>query len=156
MIIWLTGQPGAGKTTLARELIQWARHSAPQLCVSHIDGDSLRSITQNFDYTLEGRKRNIANVHAIARYLDHQTDKALVVISVVAPLRVMRDELRSTNQLVEVYVHTSSVRGREANFSKCYEPPLADFIDMDTTDISPHQGCAIIVNDHRLTNFLTD
>ena len=112
MIIWLTGQPGAGKTTLAVELIRWVRDSAPHMCVFHIDGDNLRSITQNFDYTLEGRKRNISNVHAIARYLDHQTDKALVVISVVAPLRVMRDELKATNQVVEVYVHTTSVRGR--------------------------------------------
>lgn len=131
MIIWFTGQPGAGKTTLALRLIKEKKRENPELNIVHIDGDNLRSITQNFDYSLEGRKKNIENVHTIARFMDFYG--ALVVISVVAPLRAMRDNLKETNKMTEVYVHTTNVRGREQNFAKNYEAPEKNFIDIDTT-----------------------
>lgn len=131
MIIWFTGQPGAGKTTLALRLIKEKKRENPELNIVHIDGDNLRSITQNFDYSLEGRKKNIENVHTIARFMDFYG--ALVVISVVAPLRIMRDNLKETNKMTEVYVHTTNVRGREQNFAKNYEAPEKNFIDIDTT-----------------------
>ena len=58
MIYWFTGQPGAGKTTLALELI---KHLSNPI---HIDGDNLRDILKNYDYTDSGRKNNIENVMA--------------------------------------------------------------------------------------------
>ena len=142
MIIWFTGQPGAGKTTLALKFIEEKKRENPDLLVVHIDGDNLRSITQNFDYSLEGRKKNIDNVHTIARFMDYQG--ALVVISVVAPLRIMRNALKETNKMTEVYVHTSNIRGREQNFAKNYEPPENDFIDIDTTDDSVEESVSKI------------
>lgn len=143
MIIWFTGQPGAGKTTLALKFIEEKKRENPDLLVVHIDGDNLRSITQNFDYSLEGRKKNIDNVHTIARFMDYQG--ALVVISVVAPLRIMRNDLKETNKMTEVYVHTSNIRGREQNFAKNYEPPENDFIDIDTTDDSVEESVSKIL-----------
>ena len=142
MIIWFTGQPGAGKTTLALKFIEEKKRENPDLSVVHIDGDNLRSITQNFDYSLEGRKKNIENVHTIARFMDYH--EALVVISVVAPLRVMRNALKETNKMTEVYVHTTNVRGREQNFAKNYEPPDNDFIDIDTTNDSVEKSVSKI------------
>lgn len=144
MIIWFTGQPGAGKTTLALKFIEEKKNENPNLSVVHIDGDNLRTITQNFDYSLEGRKKNIENVHTIARFMDHHG--ALVVISVVAPLRVMRNALKETNKMTEVYVHTSNIRGREKNFAKNYEPPENDFIDIDTTNDSVEESVTKILN----------
>ena len=143
MIIWFTGQPGAGKTTLALKFIEEKRKENPNLSVVHIDGDNLRAITQNFDYSLEGRKKNIENVHTIARFMDYQG--ALVVISVVAPLRTMRNALKETNKMIEVYVHTSNIRGREKNFAKNYEPPENDFIDIDTTNDSVEESITKIL-----------
>ena len=57
MIYWFCGQPAAGKTTLAKALIEklGTKHV-------HIDGDNLRHILQNNDYTREGRERNIQSV----------------------------------------------------------------------------------------------
>jgi len=52
-IIWLTGQPGAGKTVLATELKQHLDN------VFHIDGDDLRAIFDNKDYSEVGRRKNI-------------------------------------------------------------------------------------------------
>ena len=130
MIYWFTGQPGAGKTVLALKLIEHLKLTSKKEII-HIDGDNLREITQNFDYTIDGRKKNIENVHTIARFMDY-TDHD-VVISVVAPLREMRNNLKKTNNMVEIYVHTTNIRGREKNFAKNYEVPNDNFIDIDTT-----------------------
>ena len=47
MIYWFTGQPGAGKTTLAKHLMDNLGEDNP----IHIDGDDLRDIFQNKDYS---------------------------------------------------------------------------------------------------------
>ena len=125
MIYWFTGQPGAGKTTLALELITHLKNTI------HIDGDNLRDILKNYDYSNEGRIQNITNVIVLARFLDHKGFN--VIISVVAPYRKLRESLKETNKCIEIYVHTTNIRGRENYFSEKYEKPLTNYIDMDTT-----------------------
>lgn len=129
MIYWFTGQPGAGKTTLAKAMIKECNDN----CI-HIDGDGLRDLFQNFDYSPEGRTKNIQSVLDLCRFLDNKG--LTVVVSVVAPYKKMRDSLKKTNNVTEIYVHTTEIRGREDYFAKDYEPPTEDFIDMDTTNIS--------------------
>ena len=58
MIIWFTGQPGSGKTTLANELILNLKRDFPDKKLINIDGDDLRSISKNKDYSKEGRIKN--------------------------------------------------------------------------------------------------
>ena len=47
MIIWLTGQPGSGKTTLANLLVQSLEKKSTNLKIINLDGDDLRSINKN-------------------------------------------------------------------------------------------------------------
>ena len=54
MIIWLTGQPGSGKTTLANSLISNIKKDN-SIKIINLDGDDLRSINKNKDYSKEGR-----------------------------------------------------------------------------------------------------
>jgi GTPase SAR1 family protein len=129
MIYWFTGQPGAGKTTLANALIE--QLNSNDKCI-HIDGDGLRDLLQNYDYSPEGRIKNIQSVLDLCRFLDSKG--FTVVVSVVAPYKYMRDSLKNTNEVCEIYVHTTAVRGREEYFAKDYEPPISDFIDIDTTN----------------------
>lgn len=129
MIYWFTGQPGAGKTTLAEAMIKECNDN----CI-HIDGDGLRDLFQNFDYSPAGRTKNIQSVLDLCRFLDNKG--LTVVVSVVAPYKKMRDSLKATNDVTEIYVHTTETRGRENYFAKDYQAPTEDFIDMDTTNIS--------------------
>ena len=56
-IIWLTGQPGSGKTTLANSLRDTIFKKLPNVDLMIIDGDDLRNITINKDYSRKGRER---------------------------------------------------------------------------------------------------
>ena len=54
MIIWLTGQPGSGKTTLSNSVASILRKENDPLKIVTIDGDNLRAIWNNKDYSKEG------------------------------------------------------------------------------------------------------
>lgn len=129
MIYWFTGQPGHGKTTLAKALIAHLRAQGTE--PFHVDGDDLRAQTANADYSRAGREANIRRAQTIAHYLQNQG--CTVVVSLVAPYRGIREELKANAKVTEVYVHTTEKRGREDRHATDYEAPLENFIDIDTT-----------------------
>ena len=128
MIFWFTGQPGSGKTTLGKALMEKLDNSF------HIDGDDLRGLSANVDYSEQGRISNIRTAQSIAMYLDNKGKN--VVVSVVAPYKWLREEFKGRHNVNEVYLHTTEIRGREHYFAEDYEPPEEDFLDMDTTNVS--------------------
>lgn len=140
MIIWLTGQPGSGKTTLAKEIMV----SGPLCQWFHIDGDDIRELFDNKDYSEQGRRKNIELAQQLAQYLNSRGKK--VVVSLVSPYKDQRDKFKEKmgNKLIEVYVHTTEVRGRENYFVKEYVQPTENFIDIDTTNI-PVDVCTNLI-----------
>ena len=94
-------------------------------------GTILRALTSNADYSRAGREANIRRAQTIAHYLQNQG--RTVVVSLVAPYRDIREELKAHAEVTEVYVHTTEQRGREEKHAKDYEPPFANFIAIDTT-----------------------
>ena len=68
MICWLTGQPGSGKTTLANSLIEHLKSENPDIFIINLDGDDLRNINKNKDYSKEGRIKNISTAISIIRF----------------------------------------------------------------------------------------
>jgi adenylylsulfate kinase len=133
MIYWFTGQPHAGKTTLAKYLKTALMLNNPLKAVHLVDADDLRRIINNKDYSEQGRRTNISQAIAIAKYLaDSNCD---VIVSLVSPYKDLRDELKASAEVIEIYVHKTDVRGREAFHVLDYQPPTEDFIDIDTTDV---------------------
>ncbi|HXF09961.1 MAG TPA: adenylyl-sulfate kinase [Desulfuromonadaceae bacterium] len=130
MIYWFTGQPGAGKTTLAVALIKELKFQGRPAV--HLDGDILRAVTDNHDFSTAGRMKNVRAAQALAAKV-HSED-VWVVAAFVSPFRQLREEFKKRGDVVEVYVHTTTPRGRESYFVKDYEPPLENFIDVDTTN----------------------
>ena len=128
MIFWFTGQPGSGKTTLGKALLEKLDNSF------HIDGDDLRGLSANVDYSEQGRISNIRTAQSIAMYLDNKGKN--VVVSVVAPYRWLREEFKERHNVNEIYLHTTEIRGREHYFAENYEAPEVNFLDVDTTNVS--------------------
>ena len=88
MIYWLTGQPGAGKTTLGN----WIMASFPTKS-THIDGDDMRECFQDKDYSEIGRRRNVERAQNIAKFMHHKGNT--VVVSFVSPYRDQREYFKN-------------------------------------------------------------
>ena len=144
-IYWITGQPGAGKTTLGKELCASVIDDKRELCF-HIDGDDIRDLFDNKDYSEEGRRKNIQLAQQMSQYLSSQSVN--VVVSLVSPYKDQREEFKKKmgRKITEIYVHTSEIRGRENLFVDDYESPTENFIDIDTTSIGVNECIKKILN----------
>lgn len=131
MIINLTGQAGAGKTSIAKELCKLIPKSI------NIDGDELRFVLNNKDYSDIGRRQNVSTAYNIACFLEH---KGFVpVISLISPFLDLREELKLRTEVLECYIFTSEIRGRESFFAPNYEKPTQYYLPIDTTGGNPER-----------------
>jgi len=140
MIYWFTGQPGAGKTVLARYL-----HSYLKMKPFMIDGDDMRELFSNKDYSIKGRVENVGTAQRIAHYLHNQGKD--VIVALVAPYIDQREDFKKLigiENMVEFYVHTSEPRERDHFKAIAYTPPISDFVDIDTTTDTPEQSFKIV------------
>lgn len=139
MIYWFTGQPAHGKTVLAKKLSYWLsgnKHTLPFM----IDGDDMRELFSNKDYSIKGRVENVGTAQRIAHYLNNQ-DKD-VIVALVSPYIDQREDFKSLmgDQIMEFYVHTTESRERDHFKAIAYNPPLTNFIDIDTTHDTEEQS----------------
>lgn len=130
MIIVLFGQPHSGKTTLAERL------EFENLYDIHIDGDKLREVFNNKDFSREGRLINLQKASDIAAFLNGMSYD--VVMSVVFPYKEARDYLNNLVPNVKwIYLTYTNPRGREdfhvADFE---EPELENFMQINTDNQS--------------------
>ena len=152
-IYWFTGQPAHGKTVLGKLLVELLQTEKKnwRKDVFHLDGDDLRALTVNKDYSEQGRINNIRNAQMIAEYLSSKGCD--VVVSLVAPYRWLREEFKERiglDNFQEFYVHTTQPRERDHFKVEGYEAPEENFMDVDTTKDNPNQSFTKIVN------YLTD
>ena len=132
MIYWFYGQPGSGKTTLGNALKERLLNHYEYSNIIRIDGDEMRNIFQNKDYSEQGRRNNLRKVNDLIRFLYHKD--YTVIVSVVAPYKDVRDEIKDLNPTM-IYLHTSEIRGREEYFAKDLVIGEDD-IKIDTTNKS--------------------
>jgi adenylylsulfate kinase-like enzyme len=135
MIYNFIGQPHSGKTTLARHLKTLMLTRKDARMVYMIDGDKLRELFKNKDYSEVGRRKNIERAYSIARYLQDLNSYNDIIISVVSPFFDLREELKDATDVIEIYLHTTNIRGRENFHVPDFEKPIINYIDIDTTDV---------------------
>jgi len=120
MITLLFGQPHSGKSTLAKALqtrlfIEYGEHTPI------VDGDEIRDIFKNKNFSKEGRLRNLQRISDVATFLSHHYPN--VIISAVFPYQEARDYLCeiSDNKVFMVELQYSVERGRESYHVKDFE-----------------------------------
>ena len=138
MIYWFTGQPGSGKTVLADLFKEkYLPHAY------RIDGDEMRELFANKDYSEKGRRANIDAAQKIAHYLHNQGKD--VIVSLVSPYRDQREEFKTNLDwaIKEFFVHydiSKVERGREHYHVKEYQAPKQKYTSINTTDDIPEQS----------------
>ena len=140
MIYWFTGQPGSGKTVLADLLKEQALPHAYR-----IDGDEMRDLFENKDYSIKGRIANIDAAQKIAHYLHNQGKD--VIVSLVSPYLDQREEFKKLLdwQINEIYVHyIDEIRGREEYHVLGYQAPQFNYLNINTSEQTPEQSLDII------------
>lgn len=141
MIYWFTGQPAHGKTVLANML----KEKLPN--AFRIDGDEMRELFTNKNYSISGRVENVGTAQRIAHYLHNQGHD--VIISLIAPYIDQREDFKKLlgDSIKEIYVHTSEPRERDHFKAIAYVAPQENFIDIDTTEDTPEQSFSKLVSE---------
>jgi len=144
MIILLFGQPHSGKSTIAKKLTQdqdW-----------NIDGDELRIIFKNTDYSKQGRIKNLNRASDIAVYMNH-IGGGNVILSLVYPYKEARDYMNSLTEDVKwIYLTYTGKRGREKFHVSDYEAPTDEqVLHLNTTDTTPDE-CVIAIEKYMYDN----
>ena len=139
MIYWFTGQPGSGKTTIVRGIRQ---KYLPDSFI--VDGDDIREIFDNKDYSEAGRRKNIDLAQKISQYLNTRGEDVLV--SLVSPYKDQRDAFKNmmSGDIHEFYVHTDDIRGRENLFVENYTKPDSNYSDINTTNIAVEETIGMV------------
>ncbi|MDX2090416.1 MAG: adenylyl-sulfate kinase [Kofleriaceae bacterium] len=150
-IVWFTGLPSAGKTTLARALVA---RLAPVRPVELLDGDDVRRfLSSGLSFSREDRDTNIARIAFVARMLARHG--VLAIVAAISPYAAARDEAkqhsaREGHPFLEIFVHAPlavaiardvkglyrrALAGEIAQFtgvSDPYEPPAAPALELRT------------------------
>lgn len=145
MIIMFTGQPNSGKTTLSLELVHHLHEIRKDITATIIDGDSLRKITRNVDYSKDGRRKNVKSAINLAINSDTSSND-YTVVALVSPFRDLRELLKNNSKhtVKEIYLHSS--RLREGKMVEYYEPPLNNYLDINTDKHTIEESIKLITH----------
>lgn len=98
-VIWMTGLPCSGKTTIAKEL----RSIIPNIAI--LDGDELREWLSPKDFSREGRNEHNKKVAHLAKLLvKHQVPVCVSLISPFVENRETARKIIGLERFIEVYV----------------------------------------------------
>ena len=64
----------------------------------------------------------------------------------VAPYKELREHFKSNSPVFEIFLHTTDIRGREHFFAEDYEPPSANYLELDTGKNSEKECISIIMS----------
>jgi adenylyl-sulfate kinase len=161
-VVWLTGLPCAGKSTIASLVDHAVRDRGRRTCV--LDGDVVRRSTSvDLDFSEAGRCEQARRVAVEA--VRASDDGRLPIVAVVSPFHSTRATARAIvgDALLEVYVDAPvgvceerDVKGMYARaragaidgftgVSSSYEPPEAPALHVHTDEEEPAESAARVV-----------
>lgn len=147
-LYWVTGLSGAGKTTISTLLYKYLRKKQDNIVF--IDGDKIRAVYQDTDYTEKGRERiSYVNMRLCKMLTDQGIDVILAVIG-------MRDAYREWNRknidnyyeiYLEVPIDELIRRDSKGLYSKALSGEIKNVYGIDMKYEEPTNPDVHIVND---------
>ncbi len=163
MVLWFTGLPGAGKSTIANLVERKLAVHGRQTML--LDGDNLRQgLNSDLGFDAAARAENVRRVGEVAKLM---TDAGLIVIvALVSPFRADRDRARALlpgGRFHEIFVDTPAEvcrardakglyaladKGRVSNLTgrdQPYEPPLDPALVLRTPELTADDAADRVV-----------
>jgi bifunctional enzyme CysN/CysC len=147
-VVWLTGLPGAGKSTLARALERrlFSRGGSPIL----LDGDTLRAgLNGDLGFSPEDRSENIRRIAEVATHLARNGH-----IAIVAAVSPSRDDRAAARRIAdtafrEIYVATPAEvceeRDPKGHYAKARAGALKGFTGIGS-DYQPPERSELVID----------
>lgn len=150
--LWFTGLSGAGKTTLALQLIEiFIKHEIEH---SHLDGDTLRkSLSSDLGFSQEDRMEH--NRRVIEKCIEEIEKSRAVLVSLISPFKNVREQARqSINGFVEVHLNVPFEECAKRDVKGLYKKAMAGEIANFTGLTSPYEepeNSEIVLKTHEQT-----
>ncbi len=171
-VLWFTGLPSAGKSTIAEILSVMLMEHGRQ--VTLLDGDVVRThLSKGLGFSKEDRDTNILRIGFVASEIARHNGVAIA--AAVSPYRSTRDQVRTmagAGRFVEIYAATPieiceqrDVKGYYARaragelrgftgVDDPYEPPHSPEITLTTHDCAPPENARKVIAYLRARGFL--
>jgi len=129
--VWLTGLPGAGKTTLASGLVKKLLESGLN-CI-HLDGDIIRKgMNSDLGFSMVDRRENIRRVAELSHLL--LQNHSIPICSFIAPTREIREmagTIIGKALFLEVFIDTPkeicALRDTKGMYAKALKGEISEF-----------------------------
>lgn len=161
-VVWVTGLPSSGKTTIARKLEEYLKREG--LRVEVFDGDEVRKmLSPRLGFSREDRQIHARRVTYISKLLAR--NGVAVIVALISPYREFREYARKEiGNFVEVWVKcslkTCMKRDTKGLFKKAlageikdltgfqdpYEEPLNPEVIVNTDWETPDESVIKIIN----------
>lgn len=162
-VVWFTGLPSSGKSTIANELEYVLNRQRVHTYV--LDGDNVRhGLNKNLGFSKEDRVENIRRIGEVAKLF---VDAGIVSIAAfISPFKADRDLVRGLmkeGEFIEVYIKCSldvckerdpkglykkAIAGEIKDFtgiSQSYEEPLKPDVVIKTDELTIHESVDVIL-----------
>jgi len=170
-VVWLTGLPASGKTTVSKELEPRLR----KVCqyVELLDGDEIRqNLSKGLGFSREDRETHLRRVVYVAKLLSR--NGVGVIAAFISPYRNIREYARKeTTNFLEVYVkcsvETCAKRDPKGLYKKAstgqikdltgpqdtYEEPLSPDLVVNTEELTVSQSADSIISKLRTMHLIS-
>lgn len=136
-VVWFTGLPSSGKSTLAQRVKDELLKRGFRVEV--LDGDVVREhISRGLGFSKEDRDENIRRIYHVAYLL--KRNGVVVITAAISPYREIRNEARNLlKDFVEVYVSCPVEKCMERDVKGMYKKALAGEIKNFTGIDDPYE-----------------
>jgi len=147
MVVWITGLSGAGKTTISKKVYHDIKKRYKNSIL--LDGDILRGVLDDCDYTLDARLKGAVQLHNLCKMLEDQ--EIIVVCATMSLFNEIYKKNRDTfKKYIEVYVKVDMdiliKRDQKQLYSKALKGIEKNVVGIDLSYDEPKEANIVIDN----------